>query len=237
MITVLAERGTIVVGEMITVTESEEHHLAVRRASPAIEVRVIDGAGTVGWGRLGLKGRFPAVTVERTERALPPAPVILAAAAGDRDRFVGLIEKVVELGVTRIIPIETTRSLSVANRLRDKHMDKVKLRAQEAVKQSGNPWLPELVSPVSLEVFLAGDLPDHRWVADQQGGTPGPIAPLESLAIAVGPEGGFTEAELARLTHEGFEPVALGPYVLRFDTAAVAALTLANHLRRRVQHD
>jgi 16S rRNA (uracil1498-N3)-methyltransferase len=232
MITVLAERGTIVVGEMITVSESEEHHLAVRRASPAVAVRVVDGAGTIGWGPLGLKGRFAAVTIERTERVLPPAPVILAVGAGDRDRFVGLIEKVVELGVTRIIPIETARSLSVANRLRDKHMDKVMMRAQEAVKQSGNPWLPELVAPVSLELFLAGDLPDHRWLADLQGGTPGPIAPLESLAIAVGPEGGFTDAERTQLSVEGFEPVALGPYVLRFDTAAVAALTLANHLRR-----
>ena len=237
MITVLAVPGTIVVGEMVTVSESEEHHLAVRRAEPAIQVRVVDGAGTIGWGKLGLKGRIPAVTVERAERVRAPAPVTLAIGAGDRDRFIGLIEKVVELGVTRIVPIDTARSLSVANRLRDKHLEKLEKRAQEAVKQSGNPWLPAIVPPVSLESFLAGDLPDHRWLADPGGGVPGPLASEESAAIVVGPEGGFTELERAALAHEGFEPVRLGPYVLRFDTAAVAALTLANHLRQRALDD
>jgi len=237
MITVLAVPGTIVVGEMVTVSESEEHHLAVRRAEPAIQVRVVDGAGTLGWGPLGLKGRTPAVTVERMEHLERPPSVTLAIGAGDRDRFIGLIEKVVELGVTRIVPLETARSLSVANRLRDKHLEKLERRAHEAVKQSGNPWLPEIVPPVSLESFLAGDLPDHRWLADPGGGIPGPLGPQESAAIVVGPEGGLTSQERAALTHEGFEPIGLGPYVLRFDTAAIAALTLAIHLRQRMLDD
>lgn len=237
MITVLAVPGSIVVGEMVTVSESEEHHLAVRRADPAIQVRVVDGAGTLGWGPLGLKGRVPAVTVERVEQVKRSAPVTLAIGAGDRDRFIGMIEKVVELGATRIVPLDTARSLSVANRLRDKHLDKLERRAHEAIKQSGNPWLPEIVPPVSLESFLAGDLPDHRWLADPGGGVPGPLAPRESVAIVVGPEGGFTDLERAALLHEGFEPVGLGPYVLRFDTAAVAALTLAIHLRQRILDD
>ena len=237
MITVMAVPGSMVVGEMVTVSESEEHHLAVRRAQPAIEVRVVDGAGAIGWGRLGLKGRFAAVTVERIEHVAAPAPLILAVGAGDRDRFIGLIEKVVELGVTRIVPIETAHSRSVANRLRDTHAEKLERRAHEALKQSGNPWLPRIVPLVSLESFLAGDLPDHRWLADQGGGVPGPVGRQESIAVVVGPEGGFTPAERLALTREGFEPVGLGPYLLRFDTAAVAALTLAIHLRQRDSHD
>ncbi len=232
MITVLAEPGSIVVGETVTVTESEDHHLAVRRAVPAIDVRVLDGKGAIGYGKLGLKGHTAAVTVERSELAAPPPEMTLAIGAGDRDRFIGLIEKAVELGATRIIPVETERSRSVANRLRDKHLEKLERRAQEAVKQSGNPWLPGILGPVPLEIFLSGDLPDHRWLADQGGGVPPVLAPRESLAIAIGPEGGFTESERATLLDAGFESVGLGPYILRFDTAAVAALTLANHLRQ-----
>jgi 16S rRNA (uracil1498-N3)-methyltransferase len=233
MITVTAYPGSIVVGATVMVSGPEGHHLMVRRAEDRVELRVVDGVGTVGWGRLGLQGKLAAVTIERTERVPIPAPAILAVGAGDRDRFLGLVEKAVELGVTRIVPLDTSHSLSVANRLRAKHIEKLERRAHEAIKQSGNPWLPMLSAPVPLETFLTDDLPAERWLADPDGRIPGALGEATGVAIAVGPEGGFTEPERSALAARGFTPVRLGPHVLRFDTAALAALTTVWHVRQR----
>lgn len=229
MITILAEPGTLVPGATLVLARDEAHHLEVLRVTADERLRVVDGAGAIGWGTAS-GGR---VTVERVDRAAPPPPTILAAGAGDRDRFLALVEKAVELGATRIVPLETEHSRSVATRIRDKHREKLVQRADQALKQSRNPWRPVLDDPVSLERFLAADLPRHRWLADAAGQAPAPLAPGAGVVLAVGPEGGFTGAEAGALRQAGFAPVALGPYVLRFDTAAVAALTLAAHLRAR----
>lgn len=231
MITVLAEPGTIVAGATLTLAAEEAHHLEVLRLEPAEELRVIDGKGVIGWGRQG--GEPGTISLDRVEQARLPATTVLAAGAGDKDRFLALVEKAVELGATRIVPLETEHSRSVATRLRDKHVDKLLQRARQALKQSRNPWLPLVNGPLSLEQFLAGDLPRCRWLADAAGITPSELPAGEALALAIGPEGGFTEAERVALLRGGFAPVTLGPYVLRFDTAAVAALTLAAHLRSR----
>ena len=237
MITVAASPGDIAVGVKVLVSGPEGHHLMVRRAEDMVELRVVDGAGTIGWGRLGLRGKLAAVTIERVERVPAPAPMILAVGAGDRERFIDMVEKAVELGVTRVVPLDTAHSLSVANRLRAKHREKLERRAHEAMKQSGNPWLPELSDPMPLESFLAGVLPEQRWLADRAGDAPGRVAPEGGLAVAVGPEGGFTGDERSAFLAAGFTPVQLGPHVLRFDTAALAALTTAWQARQRDRHD
>lgn len=231
MITVLAAPGAIVTGATLPLSAEEAHHLDVLRLGQAEELRVVDGAGMVGWGRRA--GASAAISVERVERVAPPAVTLLAAGAGDKDRFLALVEKAVELGATRIVPLETEYSRSVATRVRDKHHERLVQRAQQALKQSRNPWMPLIEGPLSLEDFLASELPAHRWLADTAGAPPAALARSDGLALAIGPEGGFTEAERVSLVRAGFAPVTLGPYVLRFDTAAVAALTLADHLRSR----
>jgi len=237
MITVAAPPGSIAVGRLVELSAGEEHHLLVRRAGDRAVLRVVDGAGTVGWGRLGLAGSRAAVEVERAEQLPPPPVTILAAGAGDRDRFLTLAEKSVELGVTRLLPLETERSRSVAGRYREQHREKLERRAFEAMKQSGNPWLPDLGDPVPLATLLATDLPPARWLAQAGGTRPALDSAGAALVIAVGPEGGFTEDERQALGSAGFRPVALGPHVLRFDTAAVAALTSAWQLRRSMIHE
>jgi 16S rRNA (uracil1498-N3)-methyltransferase len=237
MITVAARPGCIVVGQQVVVSAPEGHHLMVRRVEDTVELRVVDGAGTVGWGRLGLMGKLAAVTIERTQRTPIPPPMVLGVGAGDRDRFVALAEKAVELGVTRLVPLDTSHSLSVAGRLRAKHRERLEKRFWEAIKQSGNPWLPEISDPVPLESFLAGDLPASRWLADPEGQAAGSISAEAGVAVAVGPEGGFTDGERSALVAGGFTPVRLGPHILRFDTAAIAALTTAWHARQRERHD
>jgi 16S rRNA (uracil1498-N3)-methyltransferase len=231
MITVLAPPGSITAGAALPLSAEEAHHLEVLRLEPAEELRVIDGAGAIGWGKRVGAGAM--IAVERVERVAPPAVTVLAAGAGDKDRFLVLVEKAVELGATRIVPLETEHSRSVATRIRDKHREKLVQRAQQALKQSRNPWLPMIDEPMAVDELLATDLPVHRWLADAAGALPVGLGRGDGLALAIGPEGGFTQAERVSLVRAGFAPVTLGPYVLRFDTAAVAALTLAAHLRSR----
>ncbi len=231
MITVLAEPGSIVTGGALNVSVPEEHHLGVLRVEEGSELRVVDGQGAIGWGRFTWSP--PTITVERVEQAPAPIPLWLAAGAGDKERFATLVEKAVELGVTRIVPLETEHSRSVASRVRPVHVEKLLQRAGQALKQSRNPWLPVVDHPVTLDRFIRMDLPALRWLADGAGTRPVRVEATTPMVVVVGPEGGLTDGEREALGRAGFAPVTLGPYVLRFDTAAVAALTLVQHLRAR----
>ena len=112
-----------------------------------------------------------------------------------------------------------------------KHRPAARRRRHE--KPPGPPRAASLVprdSPLADRLSAARC---RRARTHSAGQAPAPLAPGAGVVLAVGPEGGFTGAEAGALRQAGFAPVALGPYLLRFDTAAVAALTLAAHLRAR----
>lgn len=237
MITVLARAGSLVPGQRIDIPADEEHHLVVRRAQPGAAVRLVDGAGGRAEGRLhfGDGGRV-AVQVGQVEQETPPVPVVLAVGAGDRDRFVLLVEQAAQLGATMVVPLETTRTASVASRLKGAHLERVRRRAREAIKQCDAAWAPAIADPVALPDFVARPPGGARWVAEREG-TPSPaLGAAEPLVVAIGPEGGFTAEERDLLASAGFVAVRLGPHLLRFETAALAALTTAWLARQRDRH-
>jgi 16S rRNA (uracil1498-N3)-methyltransferase len=237
MITVLAGAGSLVPGERITITADEVHHLEVRRAQAGESVRVLDGAGGRAEGRLLPvdKGGL-AVQLGRVEREPRPVPMVLAVGAGDRDRFALLVEQAAQLGATAVIPLETERSASVAGRLKGAHLERIRRRAREAIKQCDTTWAPEVAEPLPLATFLSQPLAGARWLAERDAGPPRALGPAEPLVVAIGPEGGFTAEERDRLASAGFVAVRLGPHLLRFETAALAALTTAWLARQRDQH-
>jgi 16S rRNA (uracil1498-N3)-methyltransferase len=151
--------------------------------------------------------------------------VTLAVGGGDRDRFEWLAEKATELGVAALIPVETELTAAVATRIRPQHVAKLRRRALETLKQCGAAWVPEISPPVPLATLLARPLAGERWLADASGASASAVSP--AATVLVGPEGGFTPAERAAALAGGFCPVRLGPYVLRFETAALAAAALA----------
>ena len=244
MITVLVGRAAAA-GDVVQLDADEAHHLRVRRAAgpraDVTRVAVRDGAGLMAEGRLSIEGRRVLVAIEHAERAAPPPPLVLAVGAGDRERFSALVEKAAEVGATEVVPLETARSLSVGSRLRDEHMERLRRRALETVKQSGAPWAPAVAAPVSLERFLAGHPQGgarsgdpSRWLADPAGGPPpAALDPMGAVVAIVGPEGGLTGDERAAVLAAGYVAVALGPHVLRFDTAAIAVAVSATIARRR----
>src|SRR5688572_2721394 len=154
MITLLAAPGSLKQGSTVSLEATEAHHLRVRRGGEREVIRLVDGQGTVGFGSVDVSNHGAHVTLDRIEREPQPTPLVLAVGAGDKDRFLWLAEKATELGVTRLVPIETQRTHSVATRVRDGHIDRLRKRAVEALKQSGGAWAPEIVAPTGLERFL-----------------------------------------------------------------------------------
>ncbi|MDH4132335.1 MAG: 16S rRNA (uracil(1498)-N(3))-methyltransferase [Gemmatimonadota bacterium] len=227
MIRLLAPAGTLATGAVVELDEDESRHLTVRRAEPGAPVQLLDGSGLRADGRLGRAGKGWNVEISQVSREPAPVAVTLAVGAGDRERFGMLVEQAAQLGATGIIPLQTDRTTGVSTRLRGEHLDRIRRRGREALKQCGGAWAPEVSELRSLPELLAELAPGARWLADPEGGPRPPLNAVVPLTIAVGPEGGFSSEERQLLLGAGFRPVRLGRHLLRFETAALAALTAA----------
>ncbi|MGA7418574.1 MAG: RsmE family RNA methyltransferase [Acidimicrobiales bacterium] len=162
--------------------------------------------------------------VELTALAEPAVTVAFAPAKGDRPEWV--VQKLTELGVDRIVPILTARSVVRWKGVRaTKSVERLRRVAREAAAQSRRAWLPE-VADVSTLGSLASLTGRPTTLASPGGGPPH----LDRPVVAIGPEGGWDSGEL----DAGFDTVGLGSTVLRAETAAVAAGTLLCALRQQL---
>jgi 16S rRNA (uracil1498-N3)-methyltransferase len=140
-----------------------------------------------------------------------------------------MVQKAVEMGVSRLQPVFTRHSQ--AGRV---NLERIRANAVEAAEQCGILSLPDIAPPLSLGRLIAERDPARYWVfCDESAETADPFAALKSiaprapLAVLVGPEGGFAEDERAALMQlPNVVRLSLGPRILRADTAAVAALAL-----------
>ncbi len=165
--------------------------------------------------------------VEQTAPQRMPPDLWLLFAPIKKARTDFIVEKAAELGAARILPVQT--DFTNAERIR---RDRLQAHAVEAAEQCGGTYVPPVEDLQRLDRVL-DDWPAERRLmfCDEAlaGHAPGlgEVARGNPWAILIGPEGGFSEAERTRLSGLDFaHPVALGPRVLRADTAAVAALTL-----------
>lgn len=224
MIAVLVEPGIVRVGALLSLDPAEVHHLEVRRAASGDQVRLMDGRGTLGLGTVSLGKKEARVEVLEARRLEPAAPLVLGVGAGDRERFGWLVEKAAELGVSEIVPLVTRHSANVASRVRAEHIEKLGRRGLEAIKQSGNPFAPVVREPVELGQFARSAQAEVKLVAEQGAGELGALGADTAVTVLIGPEGGWTNDEVMMLGRAGFNPVRLGTFTLRFETAAVAAV-------------
>jgi 16S rRNA (uracil1498-N3)-methyltransferase len=232
----LIQRGSGEVGKRVSLEEQEMQHLKVRRAREGERVEVLDGAGLQGAGTLVRVGRAWAVDISAAQHTSRPPALTLAVAAGDRERFSWMVEKAVELGVTRIVPLETARTAGVATGLKRAHIDRLQRSALESIKQCGVSWAPDIESIISLAAFLGQPVTGTGWLADQ-GGDAAPSSMEETpFSVVIGPEGGLTDEEREAAVTAGYRPVALGVHTLRVDTAALAAGVAGNQARMRGPH-
>jgi 16S rRNA (uracil1498-N3)-methyltransferase len=230
---VLLPPGAAVEGERYRLSEEESHHLRVRRAADGELVEIRDGAGLVGTGRLTSSGPGWEVEVMQAGREPRAAPLTLAVGAGDKERFAWLVEKAAELGVARVVPLDTERTAGVATRLRAGQIGRLRRLALETLKQCGAAWAAEISDPVTLHQLIAAPPNGACWLADP-GGAPAPAAlDQRPVTVVVGPEGGLTPGEIAQLRACGYHPVAFAPFTLRFETAALAAAAIVAAARQR----
>lgn len=166
------------------------------------------------------------VVIERIRPVLAPPDLWLLFAPIKKARTDFIVEKAVELGAARILPVLT--EFTNGDRLRQ---DKLQAHATEAAEQCEATFVPDVAEAQPLARLLA-DWPSGRrllWCDEATAGAATPLAdlPRGPWAVLIGPEGGFSPSERERLRALPFvHPVSLGPRILRADTAAVAALTL-----------
>jgi 16S rRNA (uracil1498-N3)-methyltransferase len=227
-------RGPFVAGAVVILEEEEAHHLRVRRVPDGASIRLVDGRGGVATARLAIEHQVLAARVVATTTVGDPPRTELLVGAGDRDRFLMLVEKATELGATRVVPLVTNRSVAVATRFQATHVEKANRRAREALKQSGAAWAPVVTPPVGLAEALRHPLKDAaRLVAQADGGPLPRMREGDGVQWLVGPEGGWDDGEVTAIRAAGFVAVALGRATLRFDTAGVACLALTAAARLR----
>jgi 16S rRNA (uracil1498-N3)-methyltransferase len=216
----------LVVGASLMLAGDEARHLAtVMRARVGDEVTLFDGSGAEFSGRISeiRKSGVELQVVARHEASRELALDLTLAVAlprGERQKW--LIEKATELGVTRLVPLETERGVAVAN---DSAVERLKRQVIEASKQCGRNRLMEIGRPVAAAGYFASVGSDSlRLIADPAGESLSLVARQRSATVnfAIGPEGGFTPAEVAAAQAAGWQRVSLGPRILRVETAALA---------------
>ena len=231
---------------------SESRHVASLRLRPGEQIRVTDGGGRLWRARLEAVGEPAACTLLEALEAPPQLPVELAFGVGARDRTLWLVEKAVELGAAALHPVACRRSSSVADAARSAGFwRKARRRAVSALKQCGAARLPEMGPVRDLHEYLARDrraAPGDRFAEDgpdfllDREGAAGLWGALEGwrghrpARLLAGPEGGLTDEERRACREAGFRAVRLGGRTLRFETAAVAALSVAS-ARREAEID
>lgn len=211
----------------ITLPEDEARH-AVRALRHGVgdEIVVVDGAG--GRYRVRLTEadkRGAAGEIVEAQREVGEPPYRLTVGLGtlkNAGRFETFAEKAVELGVSRIVPLATERT--ERERVKERRLENILVAA---MKQSGRSRLPELAELQDFDETLRSGDPLRilcHESADPAAALPHVLAGAPvSLTILVGPEGGFSEAEVARAEASGWTVASLGPRRLRAETAAIAA--------------
>ena len=212
----------------MSLSREQAHYLfGVMRLSVGDPVALFngrDGAWRAQVAEAGKRGGTLICTAQIAPQGAPP-DLWLCFAPIKKARTDFIVEKAVEMGVRRILPVQTT--YTNADRIRQ---DRLQAHAVEAAEQCGATYVPEVTPLHRLDRLLA-EWPTERHLMfcdEAKAGTTGALPPIPGpWAILIGPEGGFAEAERDRLHALPFaHPVSLGPRILRADTAAVAALTL-----------
>ena len=214
--------GEIDLGTTELSASESAHALQSRRLKPGHSVVLLNGNGVVAKGFIeSVTRREVFVDVkEKTEvpRTAPEITVAVAVPKGDRQKV--MVDGLSQLGVAKIVPIETEFCVS---RLNDKQIQKLTRVIREACKQSQNPWYPELTQSVSLDECIENL--KHAVYADQFGQAISDISvdinPSDVLVL-VGPEGGFSESEQQKFKDKGFRSIKLGQHILRTEMAALA---------------
>lgn len=215
-------------GQSAQLSRDQVHYLfGVMRLNSGAEVEVFNGQNGSWLAKIEQAGKKNGGIVCETQIApqTNPPDLWLMFAPIKKARTDFIVEKATEMGAARIMPVHT--DFTNSERIRQ---DRLQAHAIEAAEQCGGTFVPPVDELVKLSAML-DSWPQDRQLMFCDEAKAGQTFALPDLkgpwAIVIGPEGGFSEKERARLHGlEQAHPVALGPRILRADTAAVAALTM-----------
>ncbi|OGQ80302.1 MAG: hypothetical protein A3F90_10690 [Deltaproteobacteria bacterium RIFCSPLOWO2_12_FULL_60_19] len=229
-------------GETATVTGQELDHIRkVLRLAPGDPVTLFDDSG---WEHEGVIRSYAARSGEiailksfQPERE-SPLRVTLAQALGKGEKMEWVVEKATELGVAQIAPFVSSRTVPRLDRAgSEKRRARWQKIALSATKQSGRTKVPEILEITDFPTLVRHAWPCALKLLCWEGESQLNLTQLhretpsvESLLLAIGPEGGLSPDEVAEATRNGFKSVGLGKRILRTETAALAALSLAQFL-------
>lgn len=236
-------------GDSLRLDGREAHHaLHVLRLKRGDEAIVLDGAGVeLRCAVESVAKDSLAMAVTEKKSTPPPACAVTLLVGIPKGKIIeDIIQKAVELGVSRVVPLLTERVVTrldgAGRKSKREHWQQV---AVEAIKQCGAAWLPEIAIPTSTSAFslqpsafdlsLVGSLQTERRHPREilreferaNGRLP------KSVAVWIGPEGDFTPEELRQIEAAGARPITLGPLTLRVETAAIYCLSFLNYELRR----
>jgi 16S rRNA (uracil1498-N3)-methyltransferase len=237
---------TLRAGATVPLDAAQSHYLTgVLRLQAGDPVLVFNGKDGEWQGRLAGAGKRTELGIDHQVRPQsPPGDLHYLFSPLKRARLDYMVQKAVEMGVSRLQPVMTRRTQ--AERV---NLDRIHANAIEAAEQCGILGIPEIMAPVALERAVAALEPGRHLVfCDEDAPAGDPVAALVRdldrggsgqggrrqggtagvpLAVLIGPEGGFDEEERAFLRQRPHTSrIALGPRILRADTAAVAALAI-----------
>jgi 16S rRNA (uracil1498-N3)-methyltransferase len=209
----------------------------VLRAEPGQQYEITDG---VSLSLAEVVSADPRQVEFRVLEVLDPgAPlplIIIVAALIKFDRFEWMIEKVTELGVKAVLPMEAARSEAGLLKAAVKRVERWRKIARESSQQSRRVRVPEIHDAVRLNEALRSSFP-LRIRLEENPGAPSLLKRAQEwnrqtdLAVAIGPEGGWTDQERAAMDGLGWMPASLGATILRAETAAIAAAAVLNQPR------
>jgi 16S rRNA (uracil1498-N3)-methyltransferase len=214
-------------GELL-LSESESHHLRdVLRAQLNDQVELFDPTGQTALATITeLSAKGLKVRITEVQKAVPTSQITIASALPKGDRADWMIEKLSELGVWRFIPLQTERS--VVHPEGKNKFERWTRIATEAAKQSRRTGIMQ-IDPLTPLAALLPKLQSALYLSpDPQASSLSSILyPLSSRSLLIGPEGGWSDEEIALFTSRNIAPARLTDTILRIETAAITAAALA----------
>ncbi|MDF1761353.1 MAG: 16S rRNA (uracil(1498)-N(3))-methyltransferase [Coxiellaceae bacterium] len=230
---------TLALGAEWTMDEKGSRHVVqVMRLRAGDSITVFNGEGGEYLAEItGLHKRKAQVKIKQQLDGCPAPqfPIHLGQAVSRGERMDYAIQKSVEMGVSTITPIVSERcGVKIDAERGAKRLAHWQGVAISAAEQSGRCEVPEIRPICRLDTWLQQIDSDKRWIAmpqmkwqdDQAASEQKP----QSLTIAIGPEGGFTDVECEQALQQRFQPVQFGPRILRTETAGVVAIAMAQRI-------
>lgn len=212
--------------DRLSFPEKESGHIArVLRLKAGEQIKVLNGNGQIAFCTLtDVNPKSCTFAVNAQEDFVPPSPLIHIAIVPvkNRDRMEWMVEKLTEIGIHRVTFLTSTYGE------RSKiNFGRLKTKAISAIKQSENPFLPEIDEAiVSVNEFITHHQGERKLICHQHQSTPILDAldnNIHPVTVLIGPEGGFTDEEITLSKAKGYIPVSLGNHILRNETAAIVA--------------